>query len=595
MESPEDSSPSKPNAELPSYLLEDEHEPSGWKRWLRGWRLVAALGILILAAGALAGAKPAYRELKARRALDIAAQAEEAFDRGEGGHASSLLRQAALMASQDERVASRVRCLSARAGDMTSLEEIGKRVDGGKACVEETLVFGERSLALGNTDRAAAAASALPSGLRGTEAVRRTVLQAGILQARGQTDEAQRVLREALATSPPGGESGLRLALAKVLLGEDGSRRRGEAEQLLQLVALDQSVHGVSALRLLALSHAGGSPDERRSLDQTLELLRQHPSSLPSDELFIARLIASSDPSRMDEAVGSLVTRLGGPDAKLEDRLAAGRWLIGIQVYEPVLDLLGADEPARHLSALLLRFEALSGLGRWHDCEAMLETGWGETLSDTLYFLLRARLADLRGEQDKEVIERRQLRQALKFSALPHVLFAARQAEAFGWKPEAFAAWRVLAVDGDLRVEALRGQLRTMPPDSSADEAAEVAAALHSLDPDDPTARFTATYYQLLAGRNAETGAAVAHQLLQSEPGSRNARRIAALAFLRAGEADKGLEVFPGDDGEDRWRALHAALLSAAGRSAESKEVARAINLENLDEGEKELLRGLAP
>lgn len=293
----------------------------------------------------------------------------------------------------------------------------------------------------------------------------------------------------------------------------------------------------------------------------------------------------------MDEAAGSLVARLKEDDAKPEDRVKAGRWLIGLQSYAPVLELLGSGEPANHLNSLLLQFEALSGLGRWHECEIMLEAARGGALSDTLYFLLRARLADLCGEQEREESDKRQLRQAMKFSELPHVLLAARQAESFGWRPEAFAAWRILAAESSARPEALLGQLRTMPPSSTAAEGAELANALLGLQPDDPDARLTSLYYNLLSGKSIDTHA---RDLIETAP-SDNVRRVAALAYLREGQAAKGLDVFPGDNGEDRWRAVHAALLHAAGQSAEAVEVARAINRDKLDAGEIDLLRAIAP
>jgi len=591
MTTPEDNSPPGSVPELPSYLLEDDVEPVGWRRWLRGGRLVVTLIVMAMLAGALFGAKPAYRELKARRALAIAEQAGAALDRGDGGQASALLRQASLMAFQDERVATRLNYYAARAGDIPSLTKIGKKLGEGKASTEEALVFGERSLVAGNIDDAADALAALPSSLPPAEAVRRVVLQAEILQTRNSNDEAKKLVRDSLAALPADQTNSLRLMLAKMLLGEEGAPGRDEAEQLIMMAAQDQGADGAWALRLLAESRVGGSPEARRSLNEAIELLRRHPASLPSDELFIARLLVASDPSRQDEVAGSLVARLKERQAKLEDRVTAGRWLISLQDYGPMLDLIDPAEPPKHMGALMMQLEALTGLGRWEECEAILEATRGGMLPDTLFFLFRARIADLRAEPDRAEAEKRQLRQAMNFDELSYLLFAARQTESFGWKPEAFAAWRILATEEEVRVEALRGQLRTLPPSSSATDGAKIAQELLSLKPDDPTARLTAAYYQLLAGQNTAT----ALGLLESDNTSHNARRIAALAFLREGLAAKGLDVFPGDSGEDRWRALHAALLQAAGRSAEATEAARAINRENLEEGEKDLLRGVGP
>ena len=591
MTTPKDNDPPRRIPELPSYSLDDFVEPVGWRRWLRGGRLIVTLIVITILAGALFGAKPAYRELKARRALAIAEQAGAALDQGDFGQASTLFRQASLMAFQDERVATRLNYYAARAGDIPSLTKIGKKLGEGKASTEEALVFGERSLVAGNIDDAAGALAALPSSLPPAEAVRRVVLQAEILQTRNSNEEAKKLVRDSLAALPADQTNSLRLMLAKMLLGEEGSPGRDEAEQLIMMAAQDQGADGAWALRLLAESRVGGSPEARRSLNEAIELLRRHPASLPSDELFIARLLVASDPSRQDEVAGSLVARLKEHQAKVEDRVTAGRWLISLQDYGPALDLIDPAEPPKHMGALMLQLEALTGLGRWEECEAILEANRGGMLPDTLFFLFQARIADLRAEPDRAEAEKRQLRRAMNFDELRYLLFAAGQAESFGWKPEAFAAWRILATGEDVRVEALRGQLRTLPPSSSAADGAKIAQELLSLQPDDPTARLTAAYYQLLAGQNTAT----ALGLVESQHTSRNARRLAALAFLREGKAAKGLDIFPGDSGEDRWRALHAALLQAAGRSAEASEAARAINRENLEEGEKDLLRGIAP
>ena len=120
----------KPGPELPSYALDEIEESAGWRRWLRGWRRNLILALAALALGISFGARPAYRELKAHRAMSLAEAAGTALDRGEGAEASDLLRQAALMAFDDERVSDLVTYHAARAGDLASVAEIGKKFGG---------------------------------------------------------------------------------------------------------------------------------------------------------------------------------------------------------------------------------------------------------------------------------------------------------------------------------------------------------------------------------------------------------------------------------------------------------------------------------
>ncbi len=584
------SAPKQP-AELPSYSL-DEEEAHGWRNWLRGRKLVLLVALLAVVAAALFGAKPLYRELKARRALAIAEQAGAAIDRGDGGEASALLRQAALMAFQDERVAARITYHAARAGDMASVAELGKKLAEGNASPEEILVFGERSLAAGKPDDAARALDALPSDLSAPDAIRRTALFAGLLQARGKAAEARDTLRKTVADAPAGQADNLRVMLAGILLAEEGAPSRNEAAALLEQAASGSGEDGAAALRLLAASKASpSSAGAQPGLDETIVRLRNHPASKSADELLIARFVVASDPSRTDEAVRSMVARLKERGASLDDRVAAGRWLVGLQAYDAALELIGPEEPSKHAGALMVRLDALSGLGRRDECIKLIEDNHGGTLPDTLYYLFRARIAEAGRDNDAAETEKRQLRQAMQFAEPPHILFAARYAESVGWKPEAFAAWRLLGADNGIRPDALRGQLRTLPNTMSAADGANIAGELLALQPADPSVQLSAAYLRLMAGMQVAESAAAVEEMLAADPESADIRRTAALARLRSGNASDGLRIWPGDNGEDRWQALHAALLRAAGQNDAAEKAARRINPENLTPEERALIK----
>ena len=588
---PDDHPAPKTPAELPSYALDDHDDPVGWRRWIRGWRLVVTLAVLALLAGTAFGAKPLYRELKARRALSIAEQAGAAIDRGEGAEASALLRQAALMAFTDERVAARVTFHAARTGDMASVAEIGKKLDDNTATAEEILVFGERSLAAGRAADATRAVQSLPSDLSGAQAVQRAALEAGLLATQGQSSQAESTLRTALAriTAPEADQ--LRVMLANFLLSGQDRSRVEEARQLLEQAAQGERAEALDALRVLALSQAGLSPDAQEQLDATIARLRAHPEATAADELFIARLLASSDPDRQQEAVQGLIARLRERNASLDDRVAAARWLIGIPAHQGVLELISVDEPADHAGALMVRLDALSGLSRWEECSELIEANRGQSLPDTLYHLFRARIAGTRNEPALEESERRELRQVMQFAELPHVLFAARYAESVGWKTEAFAAWRILASDSGAKPDALRGQIRTLPPTATAADGLDIANQLLALQPDDPSTRLSAAFFALLAGKSTDAAAATAEEFLAADPESVDIRRVAALARLRTGQAKQGLQIMPDDNSEPRWQALHAALLRANNQKAAAEKLIPTIDQSTLTPEEKNLLR----
>jgi len=591
MPAPENDPAPKPPAELPSYSLDDADEPVGWRRWIRGWRLAVTLAVLAVVIGSAFGARPLYRELKARRALAIVEQAGAAIDRGEGVEASTLLRQAALMAFQDERVSGQLIYQAARSGDMASVMEIGKKMDTGKASADEILIFGERSLGAGRATDVTRALEYLPPDLPPDQAVKRTMLEAGLLAAQQQPSQAESVLREALARILTPESDELRIMLANLLLAGQDRSRLDEARQLLEQAAGGTGANSLAALRVLALSQAGLSPDAQQQLDATIARLRAHPDCSAEDELFIARLLISSNPDRQKEAVQNLVGRLRERDANIDERTAAARWLIGLQAHDAVLEVITPEEAASHAGALMVRLDALSGLNRWDECSELIETNHGGTVPDTLYHLFRARIAGTRNDAATEESEKRQLRQVMQFAELPHVLFAARYAETVGWKPEAFAAWRILASDSGAKADALRGQMRTFPPTATAADGFAIASELLALQPQDPSSRLSLAFFGLLAGQNIEASAATAEEFLAADPESVDIRRVAALARLRTGQATKGLAILPDDNGEPRWQTLHAALLRAAGRKADAEKIATKVDPSTLTPEEKDLLR----
>jgi len=591
MPAPENDPAPKPPAELPSYSLDDADEPVGWRRWIRGWRLAVTLAVLAVLIGSAFGARPLYRELKARRALAIVEQAGAAIDRGEGAEASTLLRQAALMAFQDERVSGQLIYQAARAGDMASVAEIGKKMDTGKASADEMLIFGERSLGAGRAADVTRALEYLPPDLPADQAVKRTMLEAGLLAAQQQPAQAESILREALARILTPESDELRIMLANLLLAGQDRSRLDEARQLLEQAAGGTGANSLAALRVLALSQAGLSPDAQQQLDATITRLRAHPDCSAEDELFIARLLISSNPDRQKEAVQNLVARMREQEANIDERTAAARWLIGLQAHDAVLEVITPEEAGSHAGALMVRLDALSGLNRWDECSELIETNHGGTVPDTLYHLFRARIAGTRNDAATEEAEKRQLRQVMQFAELPHVLFAARYAETVGWKPEAFAAWRILASDSGAKADALRGQMRTFPPTATAADGFAIASELLALQPQDPSSRLSLAFFGLLAGQNIEASAATAEEFLAADPESVDIRRVAALARLRTGQATKGLAILPDDNGDPRWQTLHVALLRAAGRKADAEKIATKVDPSTLTPEEKDLLR----
>lgn len=592
MTAPEEQKTPKAPVELPSYSLDEEEITSSWRRWLRGPRLAATVAAFVFAVAAIFGAKPLYREAKARRALAIAGEAGQAIDRGDGTEASRLLRQAALMAFQDKRVASSVTFHAARAGDMASVAELGKKIAAGEASSEEALVFGEMSLGARRIEDAEKGAAGVKADeLPPDQKSRATALRAGILHARQKAPEAEELLRAAIAENSGESSDRLRVMLATALIEAKDPASSGEAEQLLEQAAKNQSEQGATALRLLCVNRAGLSPEARSDFERSAERLRSHPAFKEDDEIFLARVSLAADPSGSGEIAQGLVARLTKPHAAaVERRVDAARLLVSAACFSEALDLVSDEDATLHAGALMARLDALSGLQDWEKTSQLIEKNRGGTLPDTLYHLFRARMAAVRGDEQASAEEKRMLRQVMAFAEMPHVLFAARYAETVGWKPEALAAWRILASNEGARPDALRAQLRNLPPDAPASECLGITEELLRMSPDDPSVRLSNAYFRLLAGKDVTAAATAAEQLLTADKESADLRRVAALGRLRSGQAADGLAIWPGDGGENRWRALHIALLREAGKSSEAATELEELDQNSLGPEEKDLL-----
>lgn len=591
---PENQPAPEGRSELPTYAIEKE-EHTGWRRWLHGRRAVITALAAVFLIGAFFGAKPLYRELKARRALGIATQAGEALDQGDAAKATQLLRQAALMAFQDPRVAAIVTMEAARTGDQASIAELGKKLTAGNASPEEILILGEASLGVRNFDVAARAADALNNTtLTPKQNARAAILRGAVLQSREQIPEAIEVLRAGLSANSGPESDNLRVAIAKLLHQQEGNAEsREDAIRLLEQAATNEGRLGAEALRLLCIIRSGTTPEARSDFERTAEHLRAHPAATADDEILLAHVAVSADPSKLDEITADLIRRLKeSKTATIETRVVAARWLGGRKQFHQILDLVNEDDALIHAGAMLVRLDALSGLEEWDKTSALIEKGRGGTLPDTLYRLFRARLALIRGDTAAAEDEKRQLRQVMSFAEPQHVLFAARYAETTGWKPEALAAWRILSANANegMRPDTLRGQLRNLPANAPAAEGLAITSDLLALQPNDPSVRLSVAYFQLLINNDdAKDAAELAEKFLAENPGSSDLRRVAALGRLRSGKADQGLAIWPDDGGENRWRAIHVALLRAAGQVEAAKNEAKALDLSALGPEEKDL------
>jgi len=116
--------------------------------------------------------------------------------------------------------------------------------------------------------------------------------------------------------------------------------------------------------------------------------------------------------------------------------------------------------------------------------------------------------------------------------------------------------------------------------------------------PDDDSLLNDLAYLKLLLGEDLATQRQVAETLAKKSPANLTARTTLALACFRQGDFAAALRQYQGH--RDNWqlaaaapRTVYAAVLAANGRTAEARELARAIPAGQLRPEEAELIRGL--
>jgi len=112
-----------------------------------------------------------------------------------------------------------------------------------------------------------------------------------------------------------------------------------------------------------------------------------------------------------------------------------------------------------------------------------------------------------------------------------------------------------------------------------------------------PLAAFLSGWVSFLIGFGGPiaASASAAEEFLRASPDSPDLRRVAALARLRTGKPADGLAIWPGDGDENRWRALHVALLRASDRTKDAEAAAREIDASALGPDDKDLMSGHTP
>jgi hypothetical protein len=567
----------------------EESRPRGeWRRKRREPKKNRALlwiTLSILLVVAIAGARPAYRWLRAKRAGHFVAEGAQLFQQGKWNEAAgkyraalqldplgySALAGAARLASRAnrpeavdlwEQVAKLPRCTDADRQEYAALLLKLRRLEVAKKIIEHLLA--------NNPD------------------LKTLDLASRYAEQMGDTAKALEFAKVAIARAP--NDDATRSRLAELLAASTDSAQRAEARKILWELANKEGPFKRAALQ--ALARAPELPTEEEN--HVLQALDSVPSPTTEDVLLAANIRLKSQSNDGNRIYDETMARFRKGDVTTRIQLAL--WLNAHQQFERVLDFLPVDEAAVNNQLLLPYLDALANLQRWAEVDSVLERD-NLTFDPSALESFRARSAQGRNAAlDADLHWNRAITLA---AGNPFRLrFVASFAEQSHASPVALKAYEQLARFPEhaafayYSMELLGGKSGEL---SSQRAAAEKISALK---PADPNSIAQLAYLNLLLGLDVETNLEKAIDLVKKYPDRLSFRVAAALGYLRQHDTGSALGQFHPSNAPPiewsktppPWRAVYAATLLANDQQEKARQIIATIPRDSLNAEERALI-----
>lgn len=442
----------------------------------------------------------------------------------------------------------------------------------------------------------------------------------GVLALRARTKTSANSWNDALALSEKAVEQAGSGAPEKLLLATTLLRaadRAAEAERFpmaeravafLAELATDSdetAVEALGALIGLARQPVAEKLFAGRDVNVWIDAAGRHPKASPKMRVQAWSLQLVGKREAADMFFPAFLERWR--EAPLPERLEAARWLN--QSGHPRLCLgLTFAEKDTSMDWFLVHLDALAALGQWTALLEHLDAGNGQagTMSGALRTLFR--LIGRAALREPVSVEEswREIQSQLQGDPVPTQLFIAQYAEKTGeFKQAVIAYQRILELSTtstlahnlsrEAKFTCYTGLLRSLPVAVPLAELLPVVEALAAEFPELEEARNDTVYLRVLAGKVSDQDRAVIGRLLARSPAEPKVLTTAALIELQSGNADGAHKLY--DDfkiewssAPDRVKAVRVAVLSAAGRGEEAKELRLKVRQSNLRPEELALL-----
>lgn len=609
----------------PEYDPDEEINPTmRFHLWTSGWR--GALVIFLLVTLVIGGWKgrDAYGWLKERRVEWLIAQSEEARARGDNAAVKDKLKQALLLLRRHPSTLRAVARYQIEMRDLSALNTYTELLKTGQATIEDKVTFAREASRLGRPDLAADVFAELKENPDTKDTATVLAIGAGQAASEGRWPEALQLARRASAS--PGEDEARAYAqsiLARLLLQSATDQPEGIA--LLSSLALRPDAIGLEALEMLGglAQNPQAAPlffNGKLEVNPLMDAAERHPQATAALKVGMWSLRLAAEPANRAAITQELFQRYkDDPSPAL--RLEAARWLNRNKMLQLALDLA---EPSKLESQdwFLLSLDGVAAQGNWEEVFRTLSNKDEKVpLSPALRQLFEMRAAIETGRRPDVATAWREIEIAARTDTAESQLYIAGYAERTGFPVQASRLYRVLLDRKDRaedilpaadklnrprRLACYTGLLRTGGGAMTLEDLRGYLTAFAEEFPEIDEVQNDSAYLQLLAGKDLAQAGSTARRLVQKKPELLAYRTTAALAVLRQQEAagGGGLERSPAPgaaaalyDGwtidwstaQDRYKAVYAAALRAAGRAQEAETIAAQIKPEGLRPEERKL------
>lgn len=601
--------------EPPSYELEVERR--GWQKlgpWLRtgpGMLSVAALlgGIVLLWQ-----APTLYRLAKVWRVQRLVAQVEAAERSGDEAAEIRHLRKAFTLLPAHPLTWRALAHYHERRGEGAAVTAYQQLLATEQATPDDAIRACRQATLRAPPDacrRILELAEPIP-GVRETPAA--MILRARLLAADQSWKAALALAQEAVGK--PDADAPERLALATLLLQAADRAPLAErlplAERAVNLLAElatrpdDTAVEALGSLIALARQPAAAQLLAGRDVAGWIDAAERHPKASARLRVLAWNLQLVGKRDNPGEFFNAFLEK--SRESPPPQRLEAARWLN--QHSRPRQSLeLSTPQKDESQDWFLVYLDSLAATGQWSEVLGNLEakSGQAAAMAPALraLFSMRARL-ELRQSIDTAEMWR-DIQIQLQGEPVQTQLYVAQYAEKSGERKHAASLYRQIlsggakpasfdrAVPREARLACYTGLIRCLPPTAPVAEILPIMEELSTEFPELEEARNDTIYLRLLAGRPPAPMREDVARLLERQAAMLAYRTTAALLELRAGNvaaADRLYADWKIDwtTAADRFKAVRAAVLAAAGRASEAAEMRGSIKESNLRPEEVALL-----